>query len=325
MAKRVLVVGGAGYIGSHCCRLLEDRGDEVVVFDDLSTGHRGAVRSELILGDIRDPAALRGALQGRGFDAVMHFAARAMVGESMARPSLYFALNVGGTANLLDAMRAADVPAIVFSSTCAIYGAPQTQPVDETHPKAPLSPYGLSKLQVEQMLETCRALEGLRASSLRYFNAAGAHPDGSLGESHDPETHLIPLALAAAMGARPPLEVFGDDYDTPDGTCVRDYVHVMDLAAAHALAMDTMLAGSPGGAWNLGSERGHSVLQVLESVARVTGRPVPHRIAPRRAGDPPALYASSALIRAELGWTPQRRDLDGIIQTAWRWAQSPRY
>ncbi|MCK6522429.1 UDP-glucose 4-epimerase GalE [Myxococcota bacterium] len=325
MAKRVLVVGGAGYIGSHCCRLLEDRGDEVVVFDDLSTGHRGAVRSELIVGDIRDPAALRAALRGRGFDAVMHFAARAMVGESMVRPSLYFALNVGGTANLLDAMRDADVPAIVFSSTCAIYGAPQTQPVDETHPKGPLSPYGLSKLQVEQMLETCRALEGLRASSLRYFNAAGAHPDGSLGESHDPETHLIPLALAAAMGARPPLEVFGDDYDTPDGTCIRDYVHVMDLASAHALAMDAMLAGSPGGAWNLGSERGHSVLQVLESVARVTGRPVPHRIAPRRAGDPPALYASSALIRAELGWTPQRRDLDGIIETAWRWARSPRW
>lgn len=325
MAKRVLVVGGAGYIGSHCCRLLEDRGDEVVVFDDLSTGHRGAVRSELILGDIRDPAALRGALMGRGFDAVMHFAARAMVGESMARPSLYFALNVGGTANLLHAMREAEVPAIVFSSTCAIYGAPQTQPVDETHPKAPMSPYGLSKLQVEQMLETCRALEGLRASSLRYFNAAGAHPDGSLGESHDPETHLIPLALAAAMGARPPLEVFGDDYDTPDGTCVRDYVHVMDLAAAHALAMDHMLAGSPGGAWNLGSERGHSVLQVLESVARVTGRAVPHHFAPRRAGDPPALYASSALIRAELGWVPQRRDLDEIIQTAWRWAQSPRW
>ena len=325
MAKRVLVVGGAGYIGSHCCRLLEDRGDEVVVFDDLSTGHRGAVRSELIVGDIRDPAALRGALQGRGFDAVMHFAARAMVGESMTRPSLYFALNVGGTANLLDAMRAADVPAIVFSSTCAIYGAPETQPVDETHPKGPLSPYGLSKLMVEQMLETCRALEGLRASSLRYFNAAGAHPDGHLGESHDPETHLIPLALAAAMGTRPPLEVFGDDYDTPDGTCVRDYVHVMDLASAHALAMDNMLAGSPGGAWNLGSERGHSVLQVLESVARVTGRAVPHRIAPRRAGDPPALYASSALIRAELGWVPQRRDLDGIIQTAWRWAQSPQY
>ena len=325
MAKRVLVVGGAGYIGSHCCRLLEDRGDEVVVFDDLSTGHRGAVRSELIVGDIRDPAALRGALQGRGFDAVMHFAARAMVGESMTRPSLYFALNVGGTANLLDAMRAADVPAIVFSSTCAIYGAPETQPVDETHPKGPLSPYGLSKLMVEQMLETCRALEGLRASSLRYFNAAGAHPDGHLGESHDPETHLIPLALAAAMGTRPPLEVFGDDYDTPDGTCVRDYVHVMDLASAHALAMDNMLAGSPGGAWNLGSERGHSVLQVLESVARVTGRAVPHRIAPRRAGDPPALYASSALIRAELGWVPHRRDLDGIIQTAWRWAQSPQY
>jgi UDP-glucose 4-epimerase len=323
MAK-VLVTGGAGYVGSHCARQLARAGHEVVTLDRMTQGHRGADTGELVVGDLRDRALLH-PLLGQGFDAVFHFAALMSVGDSARDPLGYLDNNVGGTLALLDAMRATGTRDLIVSSTCAVYGVPDVVPIPESTPFRPISVYGETKAMMERILDHARAIGAVRVASLRYFNAAGAAEDGSLGEAHDPETHLIPLALAAAMGARPPLEVFGDDYDTPDGTCVRDYVHVMDLAAAHALAMDTMLAGSPGGAWNLGSERGHSVLQVLESVARVTGRPVPHHIAPRRAGDPPALYASSALIRAELGWTPQRRDLDGVIQTAWRWAQSPRY
>ncbi|MCB9761545.1 MAG: UDP-glucose 4-epimerase GalE [Alphaproteobacteria bacterium] len=325
MSKVVLVVGGAGYIGSHCARLLSERGVEVVVLDDLSAGHREAVSGPLIVADIRDRAAMRDALQSRPFDAVVHFAARALVSESTANPALYFDVNVGGTATLIAAMIEAGVDTLLFSSSCSIYGAPQYVPVDEAHPKAPMSPYGLSKWMVEQMLDEVRLRHGLRISSLRYFNAAGAHPSGELGESHAVETHLIPLAFDAALGRRPPLQVYGRDYDTPDGTCIRDYVHVMDLAEAHLSALEAMWRGHPGSAWNLGTGRGSSVLQVLDAVARVSGLTVPREDAARREGDPPKVWASAAAIRRELGWTPKHTELEEIIASAWRWTRAPRY
>jgi UDP-glucose 4-epimerase len=320
---KVLVVGGAGYIGAHCVRDLEESGAEVVVLDDLSTGHRAAVRGELIVGDVRDRALLRQVLSG-GFDAVMHFAARALVGESNRRPLHYFDHNVAGTLALAREMLAAGVTRLVFSSSCSIYGAPDYLPVDELHPTGPLSPYGLSKLMAEQVLAAARG-EGLQVTSLRYFNAAGARPDGALGESHADETHLIPLALQAAMGQRGPIQIFGRDYETPDGTCVRDYVHVQDLASAHRLAMDALLGGGAGDAYNLGTGRGTSVMEILEAVWRVTGRPVPAVDAPRRPGDPPGLWASADKASEELGWSPRYVSIEEIIETAWRWAQAPAF
>ncbi|HJN72300.1 MAG TPA: UDP-glucose 4-epimerase GalE [Myxococcota bacterium] len=321
---RVLVTGGAGYIGSHAARMLLERGDDVVVLDDLSAGHGEAVDCPLIEADIRDRAALRRVL-ARGFDATMHFAAKALVGESSQQPALYYDVNVGGTAALASACVEAGVGAFVFSSSCSIYGTPDDTPVCEDTPKAPESPYGRSKWMAEQLLEDIRRERQLPVASLRYFNAAGAHPEGHLGESHEPETHLIPLALMAVLGERPPLRIFGRDYDTPDGTCIRDYVHVQDLASAHLAAMDQLIGGHPGGVWNLGTGSGTSVLEVLRSVARVTGREVPALDAPRRQGDPARVWASADRARDDLAWQARHTDIDVIVDDAWRWARSPRF
>ncbi len=325
MPRRVLIIGGAGYIGSHCARHLEEAGVEVVTYDNLSTGHRAAVRSELIEGDIRDAARLGATLASGHFDAVLHFAALCLVGESQRLPIHYFDVNVGGTITLLREMKAAGVGALVFSSSCAVYGAPHYLPLDESHPKAPVSVYGQTKWMVEQILDEARRREGLGIASLRYFNAAGCHPDGTLGESHDPETHLIPLALEARLGRRGRLKLFGRDYDTRDGTCLRDYIHVLDLADAHHKALEHLWGGSEGGAWNLGTGTGTTVLEVLQGVERVTGAPVPCDDAPRRDGDAPGLYAAAERARTELGWTPKHPDIDDIIATAWQWAQHPRF
>jgi UDP-glucose 4-epimerase len=325
MSKRVLVVGGAGYIGSHCTRFLEDAGVEVVVYDNLSTGHAEAVRSELVVGDIRDRDTLLATLQAQPFDAVLQFAALCLVGESQRLPVRYFDVNVGGTLSLLDCMIRADVGALVFSSTCAVYGTPHYLPLDEVHPKGPMSVYGQTKWMVEQVLDEVRERQDLSIASLRYFNAAGAHPDGSLGESHDPESHLIPLALDAVLGRRPHLKVFGRDYDTRDGTCVRDYIHVLDLADAHHRALLHLWDGSAGGAWNLGTGHGTTVLEILQGVARVTGQPMAFGDAPRRDGDPPGLYAVAERAKADLGWIPSYTNIDDVIETAWRWAQEPRF
>jgi UDP-glucose-4-epimerase GalE len=325
MGAKILVVGGAGYIGSVCAAALRSAGHQTVVLDDLSTGHREAVPGELVVADVRDRQTVARVLREGRFDAVMHFAAKSQVGESMRAPVLYYDVNMGGTAALLDAMDSAGVKALVFSSTCAIYGDPAYLPLDEAHPKAPVSTYGDSKAMVERMLDAAREREGFRITALRYFNAAGAMPDGSLGESHDPETHLIPIALQAALGKRPPLSLFGDDYETRDGTCVRDYIHVLDLAEAHRLAMERLLDGDPGDAYNVGTGVGTTVREIMEAIHRVSGRPVPHAVAARREGDPPALYARADKIQQALGWEPRWLKIDDVVQTALRWARSPRY
>jgi UDP-arabinose 4-epimerase len=325
MAERVLVVGGAGYIGSHCVRALVSAGKDVVVFDDLSTGHAAAVDVPLIRGDVRDHSALRAALALSRPDAVMHFAAKALVGESVAHPVRYFDTNVGGTAALALTMLEAGVRRLVFSSTCAVYGQPERCPLDERQDKRPLSPYGQSTRMAEEVLEGARAQEGLQVAILRYFNAAGAMPDGSLGESHQPETHLIPLAIDAALGRRPPLRLFGQDYPTPDGTCVRDYVHVLDLASAHIACLQRLMDGDAGDAWNVGTGRGSSNREVLSAVERATGAAVPVIPEGRRAGDPAELWADPQRLCAELGWRPAFPDLNDIVSTAARWARSPRF
>ncbi|MEL6345726.1 MAG: UDP-glucose 4-epimerase GalE [Myxococcota bacterium] len=322
---KVLMVGGAGYIGSICARVFADAGATVWTLDDLSTGHEEAVTGELVHGSILERSFLIDLLKRLQPDAVMHFAARSLVGESVNHPLAYYDTNVRGTLNLLTAMQAAGVNRMVFSSTCAIYGPPRYLPIDEAHPIGPISPYGDSKEMIERILSDCRAREGFQITTLRYFNAAGAMPDGSLGEAHDPETHLIPLALDALLDRRPPLKLFGRDYDTRDGTCIRDYVHVLDLAEAHRLALARLLDGDPGASYNLGTERGTTVSEILNAIARVAGRPVPYKDAPRRPGDPPALFAASAKAREELGWRPAFTDIDDIIRTALAWAQTPRY
>ncbi len=322
----VLVVGGAGYIGSHCTRDLIENGHTTVVFDDLSTGHREAVSSEFVCGDIRDREALRSLFSAHKFDAVMHFAAKSLVGESVSNPLRYYDVNVGGTVALLTEMQIAGVMNLIFSSTCAVYGAPEYLPLDEKHPMAPVSPYGQSKLMVEQVLDAARDKEGFSIAALRYFNAAGAHPDGTLGESHEPETHLIPIAIDANMKRRGPLKLFGDDYETRDGTCIRDYVHIMDLALAHRLAMEHLCSGkSKGASWNLGTGTGTTVLEILQSIERVTGEPVPYEKADRRQGDPPGLYAKAIKAERDLGWTPKYIDVDEIVNHAWAWAKNPKY
>lgn len=326
MAAKVLVVGGAGYIGSICAAVMQQgAGIEVETYDDLSTGHAEAVSGPLHRGDIRDIDRLTQVLGDGGFDAVMHFAAKSLVGESVAHPLRYFDVNVGGTTTLLQAMAATGVKNLVFSGTCAVYGNPEYLPLDEKHPKAPVSPYGLSKLMVEEILAGCRDKEGFNITSLRYFNAAGCMPDGSLGESHQTETHLIPLAIAAALGRRPPLSLFGTDYETRDGTCIRDYIHVLDLADAHLKALERLLEGERGNAYNVGTGVGTTVREVLSSIERCLGTPVPHDVAERRDGDPPALFARADLIQSELGWTPKYTDIDDIVRTALTWAKSPRF
>lgn len=324
--RHILVCGGAGYIGSHMARWLALRGSRVTVLDNLSTGHREAVQwSELIEADLLDPASLERAFSGRRFDAVMHFCARSLVGESMAQPYAYYANNVAGTLNLLEAMRRHDVSRLVFSSTAAVFGQPVADRIDEQHPRQPINPYGASKLMVERILADAASAYGLRSVALRYFNAAGASPDATIGESHQPETHLIPNVLRAALGTGPALKVFGDDYPTPDGTCVRDYVHVDDLAQAHERALAYLEANPGAHAFNLGNGQGFSVREVIAAASAVSGSPIAHAIEPRRPGDPSVLVATSAKARELLGWTPVHATLEPIIESALRWHRAPRF
>jgi UDP-glucose 4-epimerase len=317
---RVLVTGGAGYIGSTTAAVLRDRGHAVVVLDDLSRGHRAAVPAgcPLVVGDCGDRALVARTITAHGCEALVHFAAFAYVGESVQEPGRYLVNNGGASFALFDAAVAAGVRRIVFSSSCTVYGTPQTLPLPEDHPRTALSPYGATKIMCEDALDwLTRAHGGLGAVCLRYFNAAGATPER--GEDHRPETHLIPLALQAAAGRGPRLTVFGDDYDTRDGTCVRDYVHVLDLADAHVRAL--VAAARPGlRAYNVGTGDGYTVREVLAAVERVTGRPVPHDVGPRRPGDAPGLYAAGARIRGELGWAPQHSALERIVADAWAWS-----
>ena len=314
---KIFVVGGAGYIGSICSEVLLNKGYDVVVFDNLTEGHRKAIdsRAKFTEGDLSNRAAVEKALSESRPDAVMHFAASALVGESMRDPSKYFRNNVGNGVNLLDAMIATDVKNFVFSSTCAIFGPPERLPIDETLPKAPINPYGDSKLIFERILRWYQELHGLKFVSLRYFNAAGASEN--FGEDHRCETHLIPNVLKVALGEKPEVEVFGTDYDTPDGTCIRDYIHIFDLAQAHILA----LTSDKTEFFNLGTGGGASVREVIEAGRRVTGREIKIVEKPRRPGDPPRLIASSAKIKRELGWAPQFQSLDQIMESAWRWHQ----
>jgi UDP-glucose-4-epimerase GalE len=295
-----------------------------VVLDDLSTGWEAACPGPLVRADVRDRATLVGLLREGRFDAVLHFAARAVVAESVRHPSATFSVNVGGTAALVEAMLDAGVRRLVFSSTCAVYGEPRTLPLREDHPFDPVSPYGESKAVAERMLALARDREGLQVTCLRYFNAAGATEDGRRGEAHVPETHLLPLAIASARGTRPPLVVYGDDWPTHDGTCIRDYVHVLDLADAHRRALDELLAGSEGTALNLGTGRGTTVREMLDAVGRAVGRPVPHHLEGRRAGDPAVLLADPTRAKERLGWWAER-SLDHIVRDAVSWASNPRY
>ncbi|MBK8101190.1 MAG: UDP-glucose 4-epimerase GalE [Planctomycetes bacterium] len=324
MGPMMLVTGGAGYIGSHVALALREAGFRTLVLDDFSEGHRDALLGgAAVAGSLLDPAFLQAVFAEHEITAVLHFGGRCYVGESVTDPGRYYHHNVVGTKNLLDAMRAAGVRALVFSSTCATYGEPATMPIVETMPQVPVNPYGHTKLVCEFLLRDYARAYGLCAVALRYFNAAGADPAGRLGEDHRPETHLIPLVLAAAAGRPVALRVFGDDYPTPDGTCIRDYVHVTDLASAHVLALQSLLAGRTGfSAFNLGNAQGSSVREVIAAAVAATGRPVPHTIAPRRAGDPPVLVGSPDKIRRELGWLPQHSDLATIVSTAWRWHQA---
>jgi len=314
---RVFVTGGAGYIGSVCSELLLDEGHEVVIFDNLIEGHRGAVdsRAQFIQGDLADRRRIEEALSSTRPEAVMHFAAYALVPESMRDPSKYFRNNVSNGLNLLDAMLKCGVQRMIFSSTCALFGPPEHIPIDETARTRPINPYGESKLAFEKILRWYDEIHGLKFVCLRYFNAAGATED--LGEHHKPETHLIPTVLRVALGQSPHVEIYGTDYDTPDGTCIRDYIHILDLARAHILALGARASGL----YNLGTGGGSSVRQVIESCRKITGRKIETIEKPRRPGDPPRLIASSEKIKRELGWKPQFQSLDAIVESAWRWHQ----
>jgi len=317
---KILVTGGAGYIGSITIRHLLNRGFDVAVIDDLSRGHRENVATErLHVMRLQDTSAIARLLNG--VDAVIHFAAHSMVGESMREPALYFSNNVGGTVSLLEAMAQAGVRRLVFSSTAAVYGNPETVPIPEDAPKAPVNPYGQSKAIVEKILGELDRYGGLRSIALRYFNACGAEPDAGLGEAHDPETHLIPL-LFRAIATGDPIQIFGDDYATPDGTCIRDYIHVSDLATAHLAALDHLMAGGPSGAFNVGTGKGQSVKEVLRAVEEVTGKRVPHKVAPRREGDPPELVADATRLRKTLGWEPKHSEIHEIVRDAWAYFQA---
>jgi UDP-glucose 4-epimerase len=317
---RVLVTGGAGYIGSVAVEMLLDAGHSVVVYDNLIKGHRGAVdsRAHFVEGDLADLPLLEATLRDNRINAVMHFAAHSLVGESMEDPGKYFDNNVCTGLTLLQAMELTGVNILVFSSSCATYGMPQGDYIQESDPQNPINPYGESKLLYERMLRWFGELKGLKYISLRYFNAAGA--SDKFGEVHDPETHLIPLVLQVALGQRPHAKIFGDDYPTPDGTAIRDYIHVIDLAQAHLLALDWLAKGGENGAFNLGNGSGFSVKEVIETARRVTGHPIPAQIGPRRPGDPPKLVASSeGGIKSKLGWKPEYPDLADIIKSAWDW------
>jgi UDP-glucose-4-epimerase GalE len=320
MSQAIMVTGGAGYIGSHACKALARAGYRPVAFDNLSRGHREAVRwGPLVEGDIADRASLCAALTKHRVSAVMHFAAYAYVGESVEDPALYYCNNLAGTLSLLGAMRETGISEIVFSSTCATYGVPDTVPIRETTPQLPVNPYGETKLAIERALHWYGQAYAMRSVSLRYFNAAGADPEGEIGECHEPETHLVPLVLSAVLGQRPAIEVYGTDYPTPDGTAIRDYVHVHDLAVAHLRALEHLRAGGGTMAINLGTGSGHSVREVIAAAAAVSGRPVPSRNAARRPGDPPVLIADPSRAAEILGWRAQHSDLDTIIRTAFAW------
>jgi UDP-glucose 4-epimerase len=319
---RVLVIGGAGYVGSHCVRRLIHNGHEVWVYDNLSRGHAASVPSGcLIRGELSDRGELVRVMNELKIEAVLHFAAFALVGESVAQPAIYYQNNVAATLELLEAMRAAGVWRIVFSSTTATYGQPEQVPIVESTLQQPINPYGFTKLVIERALVDYAHAYGFSSAALRYFNAAGASPDADIGEDHDPETHLIPIVLQTALGQRPSIGIFGTDYPTPDGTCIRDYVHVDDLADAHLRAMSHL---EPGYSLqvNLGTGQGHSVQQVIEACRQVTGHPIPTTIESRRPGDPAELVADSRLAQQLLGWTPQYTSIVDIVRTAWRWHKS---
>lgn len=322
MPATLLVTGGAGYVGSHCVAALIERGHKVVVFDNLQQGHREAVvpSAQLVVGDLADKRAVQALFDGQRFDAVLHFAANSLVGESMQKPSLYLGDNVQNAVNLLDAATSSGVKRFVLSSTCALFGEPERVPIDEEVRVAPGSAYGESKYLIERILAWYEKIHGLRYACLRYFNAAGAHPTIPIGEDHDPETHLIPIALNCALGQRPHMQIFGDDYPTADGTCIRDYVHVCDLADAHVRVLDAIHERSRH--YNVGNGHGYSVKEVLDTVKRVTGVNFPVKIEARRAGDPPALVANSAKIIGDLGWKPRFASIDEIVATAWAWRKA---
>ena len=317
----VLVVGGAGYIGSHAVRKLKDAGHHVLVYDNLSRGHREAVPDGLLIeGELTDTATLTRVLTEHGIEAVMHFAAFALVNESVNDPALYYQNNVVATLSLLEAIRLADVKKFVFSSTTATYGEPDQVPISEDTPQRPINPYGFTKLVIEQALADYAEAYGMGYAALRYFNAAGAHPDGTIGEDHEPETHLIPIVLQVALGQRDSITIFGNDYQTSDGTCVRDYVHVNDLADAHLKALDK-IRPSTGICLNLGTGRGTSVREIIDACREVTGHAIPEKIGQRREGDPSELVADASRAQDQLGWKPQYVDVRSIVETAWRWHQ----
>lgn len=323
--KTILVTGGAGYIGSHAVWALKQAGYQVLILDNLVYGHQDLVdtvlNTDLIVGSTLDKGLLKTVFADHDIHAVMHFSAYAYVGESVTNPSKYYENNVLGTLSLLDAMVEANVKTFVFSSTCATYGMPQELPIPEHHPQDPINPYGATKLMVERILTDYDKAYDLKSVCFRYFNAAGAHPEGILGEDHNPETHLIPLVLQTALGQREAIYVFGTDYPTQDGTCVRDYIHVCDLADAHILGLEYLLKGGESAKFNLGNGNGFSVREVIEAAGRVTGKPIPVIEAERRPGDPPALVGGSQRARELLGWNPQYSDIDTILTHAWQWHQ----
>jgi UDP-arabinose 4-epimerase len=319
----VVVTGGAGFIGSHTCKVLAEKGFTPVAYDNLCYGHESAVKwGPLECGDIADTERLSSVFRHYQPEAVIHFAAFAYVGESVDDPGKYYYNNVAGTLNLLNAMRSSGIDKIIFSSTCATYGIPEHTPISESHPQAPINPYGRSKLMIEWILEDYYKAYGIKYVVLRYFNAAGADPEAEIGENHHPETHLIPLVLDVAMGRREKLHVFGSDYATSDGTCVRDYIHVSDLADAHLLSLKHLQADGRSKVYNLGNGSGYSVKEVIAAATRVTGREIPWQADSKRPGDPPVLVGSSDRIIADLGWMPKFQEIESIIATAWKWHQS---
>lgn len=319
----ITVIGGAGYIGSHAVKLLIERGHSVTAIDNLSEGHRAAVhaKARLVVLDCANTAALAAVFQTYKIEAVMHFAASAYVGESVQNPRKYYRNNVANTISMLDAMHLAGVRKLVFSSTCATYGEPQRVPITEDLPQHPISPYGQSKLMVEHILNDTARAEGLAFAAPRYFNVAGSALDGSIGEDHRPETHLIPIVLQAALGQRPAVDIFGNDYPTPDGTCIRDYIHVWDLVDAHLVLLENLTPGK-GLFYNLGVGRGYSVREIIEACRKVTGKPIPTRETARRPGDPPALYASPDRMAKDFSWKAKITDLNQIVESAWKWFQA---
>jgi len=320
MSRNILVTGGAGYIGSHTCKELAHRGYNPIAFDNLTRGTRASVKwGPLVVGDLLKKHELRQVIDAFQIEAVVHFAALAYVGESVEAPARYFRNNVTGTLNLLDAMAEASITNLVFSSTCAVYGVPDRVPITEVAPTKPINPYGETKLQTEKMLPWFGRAHGLNWVALRYFNAAGADPDGEIGENHNPETHLIPLAIQAAIGGGPPLRIFGTDYPTHDGTAVRDFIHVTDLADAHVRALDYLCNGGESGVFNLGTGTGHSVLEIVDAIGRISNCDVPMIVSDRREGDPPILVADTARANRVMGWRPRHSDLATIVSTALDW------